>query len=232
MSIAERDVTGHPDRGDDPISEFEEEFEPGDGDTRRRLVVVGNGMAGARTVEERAPTGSSRTLSIASTAKTTRNPAPIIGIIAGFLVVFAVLAIDKVLDDPVGALSAHGLAGIWGPWRWASSPPEVDRGRSRARHLVRHLRRVPQHGLRPAGGAGPGGRVHVRGRFLNLDSDVRGDKGDDRPPRLRRGGGSRAGHQSARDVWVPGAVHPAAGVLTGAEHVGARPPAPAPATAQ
>jgi Amt family ammonium transporter len=25
-----------------------------------------------------------------------------------------VLAIDKYLDDPVGALSAHGLAGIWG----------------------------------------------------------------------------------------------------------------------
>ena len=40
--------------------------------------------------------------------------APIIGILAGLLVVFAVLAIDKVLDDPVGALSAHGLAGIWG----------------------------------------------------------------------------------------------------------------------
>ncbi len=40
--------------------------------------------------------------------------APIVGIIAGFLVVFAVLAIDKLLDDPVGALSAHGLAGIWG----------------------------------------------------------------------------------------------------------------------
>jgi len=40
--------------------------------------------------------------------------APIIGLIAGLLVVFAVLAIDKLLDDPVGALSAHGLAGIWG----------------------------------------------------------------------------------------------------------------------
>ncbi len=40
--------------------------------------------------------------------------APIVGIVAGFLVVFAVLAIDKLLDDPVGALSAHGLAGIWG----------------------------------------------------------------------------------------------------------------------
>ncbi len=40
--------------------------------------------------------------------------APVIGFIAGLLVVFAVLAIDKLLDDPVGALSAHGLAGIWG----------------------------------------------------------------------------------------------------------------------
>ena len=40
--------------------------------------------------------------------------APIIGIVAGVIVVFGVLAIDKVLDDPVGALSAHGLAGIWG----------------------------------------------------------------------------------------------------------------------
>ena len=28
--------------------------------------------------------------------------------------VVSVLAIDRKLDDPVGALSAHGLAGIWG----------------------------------------------------------------------------------------------------------------------
>jgi ammonium transporter, Amt family len=40
--------------------------------------------------------------------------APIIGFVAGLLVVYAVLSIDKLLDDPVGALSAHGLAGIWG----------------------------------------------------------------------------------------------------------------------
>jgi len=40
--------------------------------------------------------------------------APIIGFIAGMLVVYAVLAIEKYLDDPVGALSAHGMAGIWG----------------------------------------------------------------------------------------------------------------------
>src|SRR4051794_925173 len=40
--------------------------------------------------------------------------APIIGGIAGVIVVFGVVAIDKKIDDPVGALSAHGLAGIWG----------------------------------------------------------------------------------------------------------------------
>jgi Amt family ammonium transporter len=40
--------------------------------------------------------------------------APIIGAIAGVIVVVGVLAIDKKIDDPVGALSAHGLAGIWG----------------------------------------------------------------------------------------------------------------------
>jgi len=44
------------------------------------------------------------------------NPwaATIIGFVAGVVVVVGVLLIDKVLDDPVGALSAHGLAGIWG----------------------------------------------------------------------------------------------------------------------
>ncbi len=40
--------------------------------------------------------------------------APVIGLIAGVIVVYGVLAFDKKLDDPVGALSAHGLAGIWG----------------------------------------------------------------------------------------------------------------------
>ena len=40
--------------------------------------------------------------------------APIIGLVAGVIVVVGILAIDKVIDDPVGALSAHGLAGIWG----------------------------------------------------------------------------------------------------------------------
>jgi ammonium transporter, Amt family len=40
--------------------------------------------------------------------------AVIIGFVAGVIVVLGVYAIDKLIDDPVGALSAHGLAGIWG----------------------------------------------------------------------------------------------------------------------
>jgi Amt family ammonium transporter len=40
--------------------------------------------------------------------------APIIGAIAGVIVPLSIYAIDKRIDDPVGALSAHGIAGIWG----------------------------------------------------------------------------------------------------------------------
>jgi len=40
--------------------------------------------------------------------------APIIGVVAGVIVVLCVIAIDRIIDDPVGALSAHGVAGIWG----------------------------------------------------------------------------------------------------------------------
>ncbi len=37
-----------------------------------------------------------------------------IGAVAGMIVPWACYAIDKKLDDPVGALTAHGLCGIWG----------------------------------------------------------------------------------------------------------------------
>jgi Amt family ammonium transporter len=40
--------------------------------------------------------------------------APIIGAVAGVIVVLGVYWVDKRIDDPVGALSAHGMAGVWG----------------------------------------------------------------------------------------------------------------------
>ena len=39
---------------------------------------------------------------------------PIIGFVAGCIVVLGIVWIDKRVDDPLGATSAHGLAGIWG----------------------------------------------------------------------------------------------------------------------
>jgi len=41
--------------------------------------------------------------------------ATIIGAIGGVLVVFAIISIDKMkIDDPVGAISVHGVVGMWG----------------------------------------------------------------------------------------------------------------------
>lgn len=41
--------------------------------------------------------------------------ATLIGAVGGALVVFSVLAFDKIkIDDPVGAISVHGVVGIWG----------------------------------------------------------------------------------------------------------------------
>jgi Amt family ammonium transporter len=41
--------------------------------------------------------------------------ATLIGIIGGVLVVFSILTLDKLkIDDPVGAISVHGVVGMWG----------------------------------------------------------------------------------------------------------------------
>ncbi len=41
--------------------------------------------------------------------------ATIVGAIGGILVVFAIITMDKIkIDDPVGAISVHGVVGMWG----------------------------------------------------------------------------------------------------------------------
>jgi len=41
--------------------------------------------------------------------------ATVIGVIGGVIVVFSIVTLDKMkIDDPVGAISVHGVAGIWG----------------------------------------------------------------------------------------------------------------------
>jgi Amt family ammonium transporter len=51
----------------------------------------------------------------AGCANVTPGSSVIIGAIAGVLVVFSVLLFDKIkVDDPVGAVSVHGVCGAWG----------------------------------------------------------------------------------------------------------------------
>ena len=39
----------------------------------------------------------------------------IVGAVGGVIVVFSILSLDRMkIDDPVGAISVHGVAGIWG----------------------------------------------------------------------------------------------------------------------
>jgi Amt family ammonium transporter len=41
--------------------------------------------------------------------------ATIVGVIGGILVVFSIVTLDKLkIDDPVGAISVHGVVGMWG----------------------------------------------------------------------------------------------------------------------
>jgi Amt family ammonium transporter len=51
----------------------------------------------------------------AGCANVTPNSAIIIGAVAGIIVVFSVMFFDKIkVDDPVGAISVHGVCGAWG----------------------------------------------------------------------------------------------------------------------
>ncbi|HSP01805.1 MAG TPA: ammonium transporter, partial [Thioalkalivibrio sp.] len=50
----------------------------------------------------------------------------IIGAIGGVIVVFSIIGLDKLkLDDPVGAISVHGTAGIWGVFAVLLSNPDA-----------------------------------------------------------------------------------------------------------
>jgi Amt family ammonium transporter len=67
------------------------------------LAMIGNGVL-AGLVAITAPCGA-----------VTPLMSVIIGGVAGVLVVFSVLFFDKVkIDDPVGAVSVHGICGLWG----------------------------------------------------------------------------------------------------------------------
>lgn len=55
--------------------------------------------------------------------------ATIIGAIGGIIVVFSIVGLDKLkIDDPVGAISVHGVVGIWGIFAVLLSDPDATFG--------------------------------------------------------------------------------------------------------
>ena len=51
----------------------------------------------------------------AGTADVSNLGAVIIGLVAGLIVVISIVGLERIgIDDPVGAISVHGVAGIWG----------------------------------------------------------------------------------------------------------------------
>jgi ammonium transporter, Amt family len=51
----------------------------------------------------------------AGTANVSNLAAVIIGLVAGLIVVFSIVFFEKIkIDDPVGAISVHGVCGVWG----------------------------------------------------------------------------------------------------------------------
>ncbi len=55
--------------------------------------------------------------------------ATIVGMVGGLLVVFSIITLDKLkIDDPVGAISVHGVVGMWGLLAVAITNPEATFG--------------------------------------------------------------------------------------------------------
>ena len=91
--------------------------------------------------------------------------ATLIGGVGGVLVVFSILGLDKLkLDDPVGAISVHGVAGMWGllavPLTNAGPGVDLPLGVHRQPDRVGHH----QGGDGPARQRGRGVRGRGRGR--------------------------------------------------------------------
>ena len=153
--------------------------------------------------------------------------APIIGAVAGVIVVLGVLAIDKKIDDPVGALSAHGLAGVWGTLACGlfAAPRLVEKNVVGDRGLF-YSGSFDQLFAQALGVVSAFAFV-----FAVLVHHLLGDQEDLRPARRGRGRGRRTGHFRARHVRVSGAVHPGSGagrVRAGRDAGHARAPAASP----
>ena len=132
----------------------------------------------------------------------------VIGFVSGIIVVVGSLAVERVgLDDPVGAIAAHGMSGVWGTLAlgFLTVPGLADRLGDRSGRAVLRRRAAP---ARDSGaGARLGRRVHVYG-FVPRAVAVQGHLRHPHRPRGRAAGTRRV---RARNVGLSGVLHPGAG---------------------
>ena len=134
----------------------------------------------------------------------------LIGGVAGVIVVLGSLLVERLrIDDPIGAIAAHGMAGVWGTLALGFLDRAFARGEARHRQPGPPLRRRLPPARRP--GARPRGRrdLHLR----RVVPHPLGAEGDDRDPDGARGRDRRPGRLGARHVGLPRVLHPGPGRL-------------------
>ena len=145
----------------------------------------------------------------------------VIGFVAGGIVVVGVLLVEKAgIDDPIGALAAHGMAGVWGTIvaRLPDACPSRRR-RSRPARRAPLRRRLSTSSASRLSASSPS----ARSRSPPRSACSVADEGDRRHPHRARGRVGRARRVRARHVGLSRVLHPGPGRLW---HRGARPPRP------
>ena len=131
----------------------------------------------------------------------------VIGLVAGVIVPIGVYAIDKKLDDPVGALTAHGLCGVWGTLSCGLfTLPALATFNTVGKGGLVYTGSFAQLGHQAEGIV-----VVFAGVFISSYARVLADQEDVRPARHGGRGVPGPGHLRARHVRLPGAVHPGSG---------------------
>ena len=135
----------------------------------------------------------------------------VIGAVAGAIVVFGVLLVERVgIDDPIGAIAAHGMAGVWGTLSTRLPHAARPGGEARDRPGRPVLRRRPPPVGHPAARARRRRRVHVHGVLPRSAAD----EGHGGHPHRAGGRVGRAGRLRARHVGLSRVLHPRARAAT------------------
>ena len=134
----------------------------------------------------------------------------LIGFVAGVIVVFGVLLVERIgIDDPVGAVAVHGMAGVWGTLSlgFLTVPALADEARDRLRRAL--LRWRPPPARDQALGLAAVGAFTFTASFAILFAH----EDDLSASASSRGRGGGPGRVRARDVGLPRVLHPGPGRL-------------------